>query len=70
MGAADRKRTLAEDDAMDASEALTRKRGRAPDVIADNWDALLGDEEKRCRARDLHLAFVVDRAVAREHAKW
>ena len=69
MGVADRKRTLAEDDAMDASEALTRKRGRAPDVIADNSDALLGDEGKRCRACDLHWAFVVDRAVAKERAK-
>ena len=51
-------------DAMDTSETLTRKRGRATVEGVMDSDIPTQSAEKKSRLGDLHLAFVMDNEVA------
>ena len=55
---------------MDSLETLAEKRKRAPVEGVMNSDVPAHTQEKRCRARDLHLASVADKEAVKEHAEW
>ena len=55
-------------DFMDASETLTGKRERAPAGGVADSDVPGQSVSKKCRLGDLHLAVVMDKDVAQEHA--
>ena len=63
MEAEDRKRTFAEDDDMETSEAATGNRGREPADAAAYSEDSLRNQGTRCRVGDLHLDVVAEKAV-------
>ena len=64
MDAVDRKRNIEAADAMDASGALSVERRRALVGSEENSGESVSNREKRCRAGDLHLAFVAGKQDA------
>ena len=55
---------------MDTAETSTGKRERAPvEKVADS-DIPTQAIDKKSRLGDAHLAFVMDKQVAKEHAQW
>ena len=70
MGSEDRRRTVSEQVAMDASGALSGKRERAPDVVVETWDEPPGNQEAQCRVGDLHLAFVAGKEGVKVATQW
>ena len=57
------------DDAIDTSETLTGKREREPVERAMGSDVPMQSVEREGRLGDLHLAFVTEKEVAKEHAQ-
>ena len=55
--------------AMDTLETVTGEREREPVGGVMDSDTPSQPADKKCRAGDLHLAFVADKEVAKEHAQ-
>ena len=53
-----------------ASETLPGTRGRSFVIAILYSEESLGNQEKRCRVCDLHLACVAEKEVVEEHAQW
>ena len=52
------------------SETVSATRERAMADVTDTPHYLPATREPRCRVSDLHLAFVAEKEIAKEHAKW
>ena len=62
--------TSLNEDAMDTSETLAGKRKRAPVEEVTDSDIPIQSTDKASRLGDLHVAFVMDEEVVKEHAQW
>ena len=54
---------------MDTQETVAGRRSRASTHAAENPEEVLGNQKKRCRVDDLHMAFVAEKEVAKERAQ-
>ena len=70
MDAEQQKCSVSGDSTMDTSVTVTGKRSRVSDAVAENSGKFVGDQDEWRRVGGLHLAFVADREVAKERAKW
>ena len=70
MEEVDRNRKVAEDYVLGTSETLAGKQDRGLVDVAGNSEEALRNQEWRCRVGVLHLAFVADKELVKEHAQW
>ena len=64
MGALDRKREIDAEGAVDIPGTPSGKRNRAEVDAVENSEELIGNQEKRRRVGDLHLAIALKKEVA------
>ena len=53
---------------MDTPGNLSGKRNCGKVDAGENSEELLGNQEKQCRAGDLHLAMAAERVAVKKHA--
>ena len=70
MDAADANRKPVGGDDMDTLETACGKRERAPVDRAMDPQTRTQSLGKKCRVGDLHLAFVAEKKVVKEHVHW
>ena len=70
MDAAEAKRIPVVDDDMDTSETINGRRERAPAARVMDSGISTEPSGEKCRVGYLHVAFAVEKEVAKEHDQW